>query len=210
MGFNSMTTPELKLTNPPTFTPPPDMLLAATLTEPYHLSQGDTEAGLDAVRKTIGELQTETESTCPDVPLLTRTRESRREVESMPPSDHPVHRFMKKPILWGMTEVSDIVEWGIELFPIRFIWGPGDILSLYMGLQNKNPLTGEKIDKHDARLHVIAACVPFLPSKAIIGPTKMIRKTLEEGHHFLRTGDSNGIKQTITLKNGLKLLFSII
>lgn len=203
MGFNPMTTPEHRLSQNTDLTffnlAPEPLAVEAVL-----LPTASLEGQIDAARRTLEELDVIPKAVQTE-PLLTRTRASRLDAESQSPSDHPIHRFMRKPILWEMTEVSAIVEWGIELFPLRFIWGPGDILSLYMGLKNKNPLTGEKIDQHEARLHVIAACIPFLPSKAIIGPARMIRSALEEGHHAIHTGDINGIKGAITKKNALKI-----
>lgn len=203
-----MTTPEHKLSQNADLTfyklAPEPLVVEAVL-----LPTANLEGQIGAVRRTIEELGAIPEG-IHDEPFLARTRASRLEVELTPPSDHPVHRFMKTPILWRMSEVGDLAMWAIELFPVRFIWGPGDILSLYMGLKGKNPLTGAKIDQHEARLHVIAACIPFLPSKAIIGPAKMIRSALEEGHHAIQTRDLTHVKQGITLKNALRITFSLL
>lgn len=146
----------------------------------------------------------------PPDPLLSRTRLSRLEAEAHPLSNHPVHRFMRKPILFGMSRVGDLAQWAIELSPFRFVWGPGDVLSLYMGLTRHNPLTGERVDRHEARLHLLAAAIPFVPSKAIVKPVSMLRRMAEEGHHAIRTGDFRHVRQEMTLKNAAKLVFAFL
>lgn len=143
------------------------------------------------------------------IPLLSQTRASRLAVESAPKSSHPFHEFMRKTLVGDMVQFGGLAQWAIEFIP-GFIWGPGDALSLYMAIKRKNPLTGEKIDLHEARLCAVAACIPFVPAKALTGPARMVRRLLEEGHYAIQTHDYGGIKKAITLKNVARLALSII
>lgn len=142
------------------------------------------------------------------IPLLARTRQSRLEAESVAPSDHPIHRFMRKTLIGDNVQIGGVAQWAIEFLP-GFIWGPGDALSLYMAIRRQNPLTGETIDRFDAGLCVIAACIPFVPAKALTGPARMIRRILEEGYHALNTRDYHPVLKALTVKNVAKFAFAI-
>lgn len=73
----------------------------------------------------------------------------------------------------------------------------------------QEPLTGETIDRFDAGLCAIAACIPLIPAKALTGPARILRRFLEEGHHAIRTHNYRHIRKELTVTNAIKLAFAI-
>lgn len=175
-----------------------------TLQEPSHIAipelaaKPSRDSGLQLPRAEPSHL-----------PILTQTRASRLAAESIAPSNHPIHKFMRRTLIGDSVQMGGLAQWAIEFIPGP-IWGLGDVLSLYMAITRQNPLTGVHIDRYEARLCAVAACIPFVPAKALTGPGRMIRRLVEEGHHAIRTRDFTHLKNAITKKNALKIALSLL
>lgn len=145
---------------------------------------GQAESRIAKLREQITEARRTAVNRAKQIPTqavgaIEASRESRLATEAKNKQGRSrVKRFLN-------SKVGKLVRTGAEMIPFPIIWwGPGDFLTGYEAWRGKD-VAGNKLDKVDRTIHVIAAGFPLVPATPIVELAHKVRPFIENVvHHF--------------------------